>query len=155
MEKDDFNVEEEYKKLKYKLPDFKNLDNEFEISFIKEKPLLLKSIRRRVTEKIILCCRIIESLIYPTQSNIITATEAKNFNEDQKKKMEHIYRKLMILERDSLMLDIDPSDKNDVSYINKVFNYWSKLKKEMIMIIGIMKKSWFEEEKLDKNNYFG
>ncbi|MBL7147980.1 MAG: hypothetical protein ISS82_04095 [Nanoarchaeota archaeon] len=155
MEKDDFNVELEYKKLKYKLPDFKDLDNEFEVSFIKEKPLLLKSIRRRITEKIILCCRVIESLIYPTQSNIITATEAKSFNEEQKKKMEHIYRKLMILERESLMLDIDPSDKDDVRYINKVFNYWNKLKKEMIKVVEIMRKSWFEEEKLDKNNYFG
>ena len=155
MEKDDFNVEEEYKKLKYKLPEFKDLDNEFEISFIKEKPLLLKSIRRRVTEKIILCCRVIESIIYPTQSNIITATEAKNFNEDQKKKMERIYRKLMIFERESLMLDVDPLEKGDADYINKIFNYWSGLKKDMIKIVEIMKNSWTKDEKLDKNNYFG
>lgn len=155
MEKDRIDVEQEYKKLKYNLPNFKELDNEFEVSFITEKSFLLKSIRRKVTEKIILCCRIIESLIYPTQNNIITITEAKNFSEDQKKRMENIYKKLMIFERESLILDINPSDKEDVDYINNIFKYWNKLKKDMIKIVEIMKHSWIKEERLDKNNYFG
>ena len=155
MEKEELNVEEEYNKFKYKLPNFKDLDSEFEISFIKDKPFLLRGIRRRITEKIILFCRVIESLIYPTQGNIITATESKNFDDKQKDKMGQIYRKLMTFERQSLILDVDASDKGDVEYINEVFKYWGKLKKEMVNIVEIMKKSWFEEEEADKNNYFG
>lgn len=155
MEKEDFNVEEAYKKLKHKLPNFKELDSEFEISFIKDKPFLLRSIRRRLTEKVILCCRIIESLIYPTQSNIITAIESKELSEEQKKKMESIYKKFMIFERESLRLDMNPSDKDDADYINNVFNKWFEFKKEMIKVVEFMKDSWVKEEKLDENNYFG
>ena len=152
---DRIDVEKEYEKLKYKLPNFKELDSEFEVSFIKEKEFLLRGIRRRVTEKIILSCRIIESLIYPTQSNIITAIESKELSEEQKKKMDYLYKKFMIFERESLRLDIDPSDKGDVDYINDVFNKWIKFKKDMIKIVEFMKDSWIKEEKSDKNNYFG
>jgi len=152
---DRIDVEKEYGKLKYKLPNFKELDSEFEVSFIKEKEFLLRGIRRRVTEKIILSCRIIESLIYPTQSNIITAIESKELSEEQKKKMDYLYKKFMIFERESLRLDIDPSDKGDVDYINDVFNKWIKFKKDMIKIVEFMKDSWIKEEKSDKNNYFG
>jgi len=152
---DRIDVEKEYKKIKYKLPNFKELDNEFEVSFIKEEAFLLRSIRRKITDKVILSCRIIESLIYPTQSNIITAIESKSLDDEQKKKMDNLYKKFMIFERESLRLDMNPSEKGDADYVNDVFNKWSKLKKEMIKIVEIMKYSWVKEEKSDKNNYFG
>ena len=152
---DRIDVEKGYAKIKYKLPNFKDLDSEFEISFIKEEAFLLRNIRRKVTDKIILSCRIIESLIYPTQSNIITAIESKSLDDEQKNKMDYLYKKFMIFERESLRLDMNPSEKGDADYIIDVFNKWSKLKKEMKKIVLIMKDSWVKEEKSDKNNYFG
>lgn len=152
---DKVNIKEEYNKLKYKLPKFEDINNEFELEFIKEKLFLLRQIRRRMDEKIIFFCRIIEDLLYPTQQHIINVTEVKNFSEDRKKEAHKIYRGLMQYERQSLLLDITPNNKDDVEFINDVFNFWKKTKKQMESIVKLMKESWKKEFSSEKNNYFG
>ena len=84
----EINLKEEYQKIKHKLPKFEEINEDFEIEFIKEKNFLLRQIRRRMSEKIIFFCRIIEGLVYPTQQHIITATEVKAFSEERKKEID-------------------------------------------------------------------
>lgn len=152
----DLNVKEEYEKLNHKLPRFDDMNNDFELELIKTKHFLLRQIRRRVNEKIIFFCRIIEDLIYPTQQHIINITEIKNFSEERKKKLQEIYRELMYYERVSLMLDVIPDDKKDAEFINDVFNFWRKMKKQMEDVVKIMQESWKKEDiSSEKNNYFG
>ena len=153
MEK--LNIKEEYDKLKYKLPKFNDINNEFELEFIKEKPFILRQIRRRMNEKVIFFCRIIEGLLYPTQQHIINVTEVKNFSEEKKKEAHKIYKKLMQYERQSLLLDVTPNDKGDVKFINDVFDFWKKIKKDMESIVKLMQESWKKEFSSEKNNYFG
>ena len=151
----EINLKEEYQKIKHKLPKFEEINEDFEIEFIKEKNFLLRQIRRRMSEKIIFFCRIIEGLVYPTQQHIITATEVKAFSEERKKEIEKIYKELMYLERESLLLDVFPDDKKDAEFINNVFSYWKKIKKEMKEVVHVMKESWKKEYKSEKDNYFG
>ncbi|MBS3135133.1 hypothetical protein J4406_02075 [Candidatus Woesearchaeota archaeon] len=151
----DINIKEEYNKLKYKLPKFEDINNEFELDFIKEKQFLLRQIRRRMNEKVIFFCRIIEGLLYPTQQHIINATEIQNFSDDKKKEIQKIYKELMYYERESLLLDVTPDDKKDVEFINNIFNLWSKTKKQMQEIAKIMQESWRKEYISEKDNYFG
>ncbi|MFH1209471.1 MAG: hypothetical protein V1663_01655 [archaeon] len=148
-------VKEEYESLKYKLPKFQDLDNEFEISSIKHKEFLLRNIRRKMNDKVIFFCRILESLLYPSGNTVINMNEIKEFNEEDKKNMEEIYKKLMIFERDSLMADVEPDDKKDVDYINKVFSELVPLKKDVLKITKKMRDYWLKEERINKNNYFG
>jgi len=152
---DKVNIKEEYKKLKYKLPKFEDINNEFELDFIKDKPFLLRQIRRRMNEKVIFFCRIIEGILYPTQQHIINVTEVKNFSEEKKKEVHKIYKGLMQYERQSLLLDVTPNNKDDVKFINDVFNFWKKTKKQMEEIVKLMKESWKKEFGSEKNNYFG
>jgi len=152
----EFNIEEEYKKLKFKLPNFKRLDDEFEISYIDKKPFLLRAIRRKINEKIIFFCRIIENLLYPTTNNIITITENKHLSEEKKEKLAKLYKKLMIFERKSLELDIEGSDKDDVDFINNVFSKWESFKKILKPVIKDMQEAWKIEEQAKKDEgYFG
>src|SRR3989338_4306685 len=156
--KENTNVKEEYNELlkKYKLPKFDDLNEDFELEFIKKKPFLLRQIRRRINEKVIFFCRIIEGLLYPTQQHIINVTEMKNLPEEKKKYIEKMYRDLMYLERESLLLDVVPNDKKDAEYINNVFNFWSKMRKQVEDIVRIMQESWKKEDiTKEKNNYFG
>lgn len=152
---DKVNIKEEYNKLKYKLPKFGDINNEFELEFIKDKPFLLRQVRRRMNEKVIFFCRIIEGLLYPTQQHIINVTEVKNFSEDKKKDAHKIYKGLMQYERQSLLLDVTPNDKEDVKFINDVFNFWKRTKQQMESIVKLMKESWKKEFSSEKNNYFG
>ena len=102
----DFDIQEAYKKLqsKHKLPIFEDLEEDFELSFIdyklKDDKLLLRSIRRKINEKIIFFCRIIEGLIYPQQASMITMIEGKQVTEEDKLKIEKFYKHLMFYERE-------------------------------------------------------
>ena len=157
MEDKKFDLKEEYNKLKYKIPKFEELDYEFELSSanIKDKNFLIRSIRRRLNDKVIFYCRIIEGLLYPNANNLIGMLEVKSFNEDEKEKMSKIYKKLMEFERQSLSLDVEPDEKKEVEFINNLFKEWKKFKDEMIKITKKMKESWHLEEKEEKDNYFG
>src|SRR3989344_8669954 len=97
MEEDKFDIKEKYNKLKQKLPKFEDLDNEFELSTanIKDAAFLTRSIRRRLNDKVIFYCRIVEGLLYPNTNNFIGMMEVKVFDEGEKTKMTKIYKKLM------------------------------------------------------------
>ena len=155
----EFDIKEGYVKLKYKLPDFELLDKEFEISFIdykvKDNRFLLTSIRRKVNEKVIFYCRIIEGLLYPHQPNIITMIELNNFNEEEKKKIYALYKKLMGLERESLKLDVINDDKKSAEFINHVFAEWKNYSNEMKWITEKMKESWDKKDKEEEGSYMG
>ena len=151
----DVDIKTEYSKLKYKLPKFEEINDDFELEFNKEKPFILRQIRRRMNEKVIFFCKIIEGLLYPTQQHIINVTEIKNFSDEEKKKIHDIYKRLMHYERQSLLLDVTPNDKEDVEFINGVFDFWRKIKKQMENIVKKMQDSWKKEFDSEKNNYFG
>ena len=157
MKDEKFDIKEEYTKLKLPLPRFEDLDNEFEISnaSIKNKNFLLRNIRRRVNEKVIFYCRIIEGLIYPNSNNIIGMIEIKFFDEEEKNEISKLYKKLMQFERESLAIDVNPDDKKDVEYMNTVFKQWKQYKEELIKITRKMKDSWKMQEETTKDSYFG
>jgi len=157
MKDEKFDIKEEYSKLKLPLPKFEDLDNEFEISnaSIKNKNFLLRNIRRRVNEKVIFYCRIIEGLIYPNSNNIIGMIEIKFFDEEEKNEISKLYKKLMQFERESLAIDVNPDDKKDVEYINTVFKQWRQYKEDLIKITRKMKDSWKMQEETTKDSYFG
>jgi hypothetical protein len=157
MDKEKFDLKTEYEKLNNKLPKFEDLNSEFELSNanIKNKDFLVKSIRRRINDKLIFYCRIIEGLIYPNSNNIIGMVEIKSFTDEEKIKMNNLYKKLMEYERLSLSLDVNSDDKKEADYINNLFKEWKKFKEEMINITKKMTESWHLEEKEEKDNYFG
>jgi len=155
----DFNMKEAYNKLKHKLPDFNEIDDEFEISFIDYKleddKFLLRSIRRKMNEKIIFYCRIIEGVLYPHQANIISMMEGNMFDEEEKKRVQELYKKLMFYERDSLKLDVIADEKKNVEFINNIFGLWREHNKEMKWVVEKMQKGWMQEEKKEGGSYLG
>ncbi|MEK6835744.1 MAG: hypothetical protein AABX55_01860 [Nanoarchaeota archaeon] len=157
MKEEKFDIKQEYNKLKYKLPKFENLDEEFEISSanIKSKEFLLRNVRRRVNEKVVFYCRIIEGLLYPNANNIIGMFEIKAFNEDEKEEISKIYKRLMRYERGSLLIDVNPDDTKDVDYINNLLKEWKEFKQALTKITEKMRNSWELEEKVTKDVYFG
>ncbi len=156
MKEDKFDLKEEYNKLK-KLPRFEDLNDEFELSSanIKDENFLIRNIRRRLNEKVIFYCRIIEGLLYPNANNLMGMLEVKSFDEKEKEKITRLYKKLMEFERESLMLDVNPDEKKETEFINILFKEWKKFKEEMIQVTKKMKESWHLEEKEQKDNYFG
>ncbi len=158
MTEKEFNFKDEYDKLKKKykeLPEYDLLNNEFEVSVIDKPDFPSRRIRRRIGEKVLFFCRIVENIIYPSLQNTMGAYEASFFNEEEKEHLMKLHKELMTLERDSLILDADPGkDELDIKYINAVFKKWPNLKKEINMILTKMRDSWQKDLKEEKEKYY-
>ena len=151
-------IEKEYAKIKkaHDLPAFKELDKEFELSVIEVKPFLVRAIRRRMNDKVIFFCRIIEGLLYPHEKSHIHAYESSFFNEQQKEQLTITHKKIMLLERDSLLLDIDSNEEQDARYIRDLAKDWKQFKQTTTQAVLIMKKAWETPQKEEKGGaYFG
>ena len=153
----EFNIENEYESLKksHKLPDFKELNEEFELNSIEKKEFLIRNIRRRLNEKVIFFCRIIENLIYPSSQSPLSAYESNFFSDEKKQDLAKLHKKLMVFERQSMLLDTNPNSDGDAEYINKMHSEWDSFKKEITETVKEMKDSWHSELKDEEHVYFG
>ena len=159
METKDFDVKKEYNKLKliYKqLPDFEEVERDFEITAIEKGDLFSKRLRRRLVDKIVFFCKIIENLIYPSLQNPLSAYEASFFNDEERQEMGALHKQLMIFERKSLILDVEGSDEDkDIDFVMGLFGKWENFKKELSKIVNKMSESWQKDLEDDGERYFG
>ena len=156
------NLKEEYDRLKknFKIPNYEELDKEFELLYItklEEIKFPLRFVRRRMNDKIAWFCNMLQNIIQPNPGSLISLEESKFFSDEDRTKMISLLKELMYMERESLTLDINYDKKKDVEYINNVFNKWTKLKKEVDYISDILKNGWKKEikkaEKEDKSTF--
>ncbi len=154
-------LKEEYEKLskKYTLPKYEDLDHEFEllyISHLEEIKFPLRFIRRRITDKLSWFCNMLQNIIQPNPGSLISLEESKFFSDKDREKIIGLLKELMIIERQSLNLEITYNEKDDVEFINNLFSRWNNIKKEILYFSEILKKKWKEEiKKEEKEHYFG
>ena len=155
------NLREEYEKLMktHKLPNYEDLDKEFEILYVtklEEIKFPLRFIRRRMNDKIAWFCNMLQNIIQPNPGSIIGLEESKFFSKEDKEKIIKLLKELMRIERESLSLDVEYDEKKDVEYINNVFSKWEKIRKDIARFSGILKNGWKEGiKKESKEQYFG
>jgi len=137
-------AEEQYNELrkKHKLPEFKEIDNEFEISDIEETSFLLRAIVRRIAEKLDFYTTMLEELLQPDTSNLYAMHETRFFDQSEKNKMYDLYRRLMDYNRQSIEFSLEHNDKDKVEFINNILNEWGSLRKELLKFVKKMRASW-------------
>ena len=140
-------IENQYNELKkkYKLPGFKELDFELEISDLDETNFLLRSIIRRIAEKLDFYTTVVEEVLQPDTSNLYAMHETRYFDEIEKEKMYNLYRKLMDYSRQSVIVALEHNEKNEVDFINNFFREWNWFRQELLKYINKMKASWETE----------
>jgi len=156
-------IKKEYEALakKYKLPDYEDLDREFELLYvmdIKEIKYVLRFIRRRINDKVAWACTMIQSILQPNPGSLVNLQESNCFNsKDDKQKLFNLLREMMQVERKSLLLDIKSDEKGDAVFINESYKQWSSFKNEISWIAEKMHKHWstVQEEKKERDRYFG
>jgi len=150
-------IEKTYNKLKekYSLPDFDELNNEFELSTIECEEFLLRKIRKKIADKINAMCEFLEGLLSPdtTMANLY---EYKAFDDDERKKIFELYKRLKVLEKLALELSLNHDDEKDAKFIKNVFSSWDEIRNEMTTIIKKIKDFWENESTKEyKAGYFG
>src|SRR3989338_4563975 len=90
-------IEKQYSELKkkFKLPEFKEIDNEFELSDLEETNFLLRAIMRRISEKLDFYSTVLEEVLQPDASNLYAMHETRYFDDEEKNSMYDLYKRLM------------------------------------------------------------
>ena len=154
-------MKEIYERLQksYNLPSYKNIDNEFELGYlekdIKKTNYPLRNIRRRQMDKIMLFTNFLQSFIIPNPNSIVNMQESKFLTDEQRNTMVNIIQQLMILERKSLILEVEQSETKDAEFITECLGQWLKIKKELVKFSKVLLENWQIQNEEKKSNYFG
>ncbi len=151
-------TEKQYSELKkkHKLPDFREIDFEFEISDLEETNFLLRAVVRRIAEKLDFYSTMLEELLQPEPSNLYAMHETGFFDEGEKKQMNALYSRLMILNRSSIEVTLNSSENEQAAFVSNTFNEWKTLKNELLKLVKKMKGVWTSETEADEDvGYMG
>lgn len=140
---------------KYKLPAFDELDAEFEISAIEAETALLREVRKQISEKVGNVNSFVEEVLQP-DTNLVNLYESRVFDEDEKKRLFELYKRLMVVDRNLVELMIANDEKLDAAFIKSFHEEWRKIKPELLRFIRKLKESWEKEtEEGETAGYMG
>jgi len=151
-------IEKDYNKLckKFKLPKFKEIDEEFEISILENSNFLIKNILRKIAEKQEFYIEVIGNLVHPDASSISSMYEIRFFTDDEKNDMYNLFKSMMKSNRNILELILNNNESEQVKFLNDFFNDWINIKKDITIYITKMKESWGKESTIEEDlGYFG
>ncbi len=139
---------------KHKLPDFKELNENFEIDRIdKESDCLLHVIRKAMMDKIANAMNFLDMLLNPMNAPRVYLTYVKSMNAEDKKVVEGMYSSLSELVIDALSLEIEYSERGEAEMIKKIASKWEDVKTPFKQILESMKHPHAVEKK--ERSYFG
>lgn len=151
-------IEAEYNKLskKYKLPKFREIDEEFELSSLESPNFLVRNALRKTAEKLEFYIEVIGNLVHPDASSLSSMYEIRFFSDDEKNDMYNLFKKLMKVDRNILEVMLKNDEKEQAEFLNKFFNNWLDAKKELLKFIEKMKDSWEKQSTIEEDTaYFG
>lgn len=150
-------LKKEYEVLakQYKLPSFKEINEDFEIDKIdRPSECLLRLIRKVIMEKVVNSLSFLDMILSPMNAPRVYLAYFKSLNAEDKKNIDKIYDALSELSIFSLDLEIDYSEKNEAEMIIKIFKVWNSIKPNFRSILASMKKHPAASNKKEKS-YFG
>ena len=155
---DEVSVEESYIELRKKypdLPEFNDINNEFEIATIEKPDFLLREIIRKITEKLDGFSTLIEELMQgdTKMSNIY---EWKTMDDEMKKNVLEIYKNIMKKIRSALELSLDHSEEKEAAFVKELFDNWAALKPKLKKFVSGLKETWKKDIDItEKLEYMG
>lgn len=141
-------TEKQYNELrkKHRLPEFREINFEFEISDLEETNFLLRAVLRRIIERLDFYTTMMEEVLQPDTSNLYAMHEMRSFNDSEKKQMYELYTKLMSLNRMSIEVSLERDEKGEAEFVSNAFAEWKILKEELLKFVRKMRASWKSEE---------
>lgn len=155
-ELDDLKSEYEKLRKKYNLPDFYEINLIFDIEELNPKSeLLLQKIRKAISEKIADYIRFIEVLLNPSNAPMFFFKLLKKLDSADKDKLNNLYEVLGKIEVESMILDLEHSEKNEAEFIKKAYEFYKSGLGEFILIVKKMGNGDSLRKKESNEGYFG
>lgn len=106
---------------KYKLPNYEDLDRDFQISSMDEKDNLIRSIVRHIYDNYDFFTRLLGEIIQPDTS-ISSMKEASELSLQERTLILEIHRKMMHTIKGLIELNLDYSEKAAAEQIKETYN---------------------------------
>jgi len=162
MTQEDSGLEElkkDYEKLrkKYNLPEFKQLNEDFEIEKAAqhETDFILREIRKHMMDKAIAYLRFIEMLLNPSNAPIFFFALVKGLTGTDKRLLEKIYEKLGEFEINVISLDCRYNEKGEAEFIKKLSSEWKCISEDMLKLAETLKRNWTQKSSKNGRDYCG
>ncbi|PIN81357.1 hypothetical protein COV13_01420 [Candidatus Woesearchaeota archaeon CG10_big_fil_rev_8_21_14_0_10_32_9] len=150
-------MNEKYEELKkkYDLPNFKELDSDFELYSIDEDDDLIREILKKIYEKVDSYTKFLEDLLQP-DSRISLMREASTLTPVEQALVTKLHMNGMLITRELLEVNLEYDETIAAKIIKKDYEDWQKMKLELKKIVIKLKESWMKEIKTEQDRgYFG
>ena len=152
-------LKKEYKKIqsRYTLPEFQELNENFSVEKIAdyETDILIREIRRFISDKFSNYIKIIENILNPVSAPLFVFSVNNSLSEQEKKRLTKIYEILAKLEIKMVNLDLEFSEKKEADFIKNSFKMWKEIRKDLLKITSKIIENFDNEAELKKSDYLG
>lgn len=148
-------LREAYEKVRknYGLPLFAELDAEFELAGIEEEDWPLRTVRRKIVEKLTGITEILEGIVFPREMGS-QLYEAGLLSEDERREAFELHKTLMVHLRAADVASIAASDAHDAAFIKELLKEWKGLKQRLIGLLEALGQGWKKiEPKHERASY--
>lgn len=144
-------------KEKYDLPEWNLLEEEFDISkaFTGDGGIVLRDIRRKMSEKIASYLHLLETFINPQATPLFLMNVLKNLNETDWEIVRKMYKRLAKLQFQNIIADTIYSEEKEAEIIKKIYTLWNDEKHEIVKVIQILDRNYTENLSEKNKSYFG
>ena len=152
-------LKEKYETIRRKhgLPEFKELNEDFQVDKISEAEteILIREVRKHMSDKIFNYMRFIEGLLNPVNAPMFTLSIVKLLGPEERKKLGDIYKEMMKSEVVFIRLDLEFSEVGEAKFIKDSFKLWQGIKKDLVGILDKIDAKWDNKAEVDSKGYFG
>jgi hypothetical protein len=140
---------------KYNLPQFKEINEDFEIEKVSEREteFLIRNIRREMLEKVANYMRFLEALMNPSNAPFLFMALGNQITEKEKKIINELYLKFGKYFIESFSLDNESSEKQEAELILEIYNEWKGIKKDFASLIEVFEISFENKKEKKSKNY--
>lgn len=128
------------------LPQYDDLNEEFEISSLEDEQFLLRAIKKRMQERLDEAAGMLGDIVHPVSETVALMHEWRFFNGREKKVMYQLYRKLKFFIRAFDEASLIQQEENDAKLIAEVAGAWKDLREQCIPYAKRLKEAWTKDE---------
>jgi hypothetical protein len=126
-------LRKDYEKLikKHGLPPFDKFDQEFELRTSSSDGFISKEARRVIISRLQDYTHLLDPVLNPHAGSLHSMIESDGFNEEEKKHLFELYKKLGHLIHSGILAGLQ-GERAEINFIKQCWNDWPNIKKEII-----------------------
>lgn len=150
------NVKKEYQSIasKYKLPDYKDVNEDFELDKIEViGECFARVVRKAMMDKVVNSLGFLDMLLNPMNAPRLYHPFLKAMNQDDKQIIEDLYKVLGEISLLCLTVELDYDEKKEADMIKKIYQDWNDSKKNFNHLLSRVHNPGVNVNKKEKSYY--